>query len=89
MGEEGRDPVIVAVFLKKDPDHALRPPVRDGGLRRWCACSVAAMMTAPHRAQETLSLLGLTPAIVVGPEYIVVSEKRAETGMGSIVSCPL
>ena len=63
--------MIADVFLKKDPENELRTPVRDvreGGLRRWWACSEAAIIIAPHRAQETLSLLGLTPAIVVGLE---------------------
>jgi hypothetical protein len=63
--------VIAEDFLKKDPENEPRTPVsevREGGLRRWWACSEAAMIMAPHRAQETLSLLGLTPATVVGLE---------------------
>lgn len=87
VGEGGRLVNVLVVFLKKEPDQDAREPlVIEGGLRRCWMCSVAATMEVPHRAQDTVSLFGLTPATVVGLEYSVDSEKRADTGMGSMVS---
>ena len=54
--------------LKNEPAADQDALLRDIGRFRCCACSVADAITHPHRAQLTVSLLGLMPATVVGLE---------------------